>query len=137
MMNLSGSKECTVKWQYRTILFEFQKDGLLGDKYIDDEDVESTLNEQGARGWELVNVALVQEGLLAFFKRSVAGVPVNSMVETVDDAHPGAPAAPETSAVSAEQLQQQEREHIARLESQRRETMAALDDDLVGSIKIS
>ena len=42
-------------WQYRTILFEFQKDGLLGDKYVDDEEVEKILNEQGEQGWELVS----------------------------------------------------------------------------------
>lgn len=58
-----------MNWQYRTILFEFQKDGLLGDKYVDDEDVEKVLNEQGEQGWELVSVAAVQEGLLTFFKR--------------------------------------------------------------------
>ena len=56
-------------WQYRTILFEFQKDGLLGDKYVDDEEVEKILNEQGEQGWELVSVTAVQEGLLTFFKR--------------------------------------------------------------------
>jgi hypothetical protein len=58
-----------VIWQYRTILFEFQKDGLLGDKYVDDEEVEKVLNEQGEQGWELVGVTAVQEGLLTFFKR--------------------------------------------------------------------
>ena len=56
-------------WRYRTILFEFAKDGLLGDKYIDDEEVEKTLNELGTRSWELVNVSLLQEGLLAILKR--------------------------------------------------------------------
>jgi hypothetical protein len=56
-------------WRYRTILFEFAKDGLLGDKYIDDEEVEKTLNELGTRNWELVSVSLLQEGLLAILKR--------------------------------------------------------------------
>ena len=55
-------------WQYRTILFEYHKDGLLGDKYIDDEEVERVLNEQGEEGWELVTVTPVQEGLLSFLK---------------------------------------------------------------------
>lgn len=58
-----------VRWRYRTILFEFHKDTVFGDKYIDEEDVEKTLNEQGARGWELVNVTLLREGLLAFCKK--------------------------------------------------------------------
>jgi len=60
-----------VKWQYKTILFEFRKDGLLGDRYIDDEDTENVLNEQGGQGWELVSVTPVQEGLLSFFKRAL------------------------------------------------------------------
>lgn len=51
------------------MLFEYQKDGLLGDKYIDDEQLEKTLNDQGNTGWELIAVTPVQEGLLAFFKR--------------------------------------------------------------------
>lgn len=58
-----------MKWHYRTILFEFQKDGLLGDRYIDDDEMEVVLNEQGEKGWELVSVTPVQEGLLSFFKR--------------------------------------------------------------------
>ena len=58
-------------WRYRTILFEFAKDGLLGDKYIDEEEMEKSLNELGRRSWELVNVSLIQEGLLAIMKRSV------------------------------------------------------------------
>lgn len=58
-------------WEYQTILFEFRKDGLLGDKYIDDADVENTLNEQGKLGWELVNVTPVQDGLLSFLKKEI------------------------------------------------------------------
>lgn len=60
-----------VQWQYRTILFEFQKDGLLGDKYIDDDEMEQVLNDYGGKGWELVSVTPVQEGLLSFFKRDM------------------------------------------------------------------
>lgn len=58
-----------MNWQYQTILFEFQKDGLLGDKYVDDEEMDKILNEQGEQGWELISVTAVQEGLLTFFKR--------------------------------------------------------------------
>ena len=41
------NKEEKVYWQYRTILFEYQKDGILGDKYLDDEEMEKVLNQQG------------------------------------------------------------------------------------------
>ena len=58
-------------WQYRTMLFEFTKDGLLGDKYVDDEEMEKTLNQLGGKGWELVNVTLLQDGVLAFLKKPV------------------------------------------------------------------
>lgn len=58
-----------MNWLYRTILFEFQKDGLLGDRYIDDDEMENVLNEHGEKGWELVSVTPVEEGLLAFMKR--------------------------------------------------------------------
>ena len=27
-------------WQYQTVLFEFSKNGLLGDRYMDDEEIE-------------------------------------------------------------------------------------------------
>ena len=58
-------------WQYKTVLFEFTKDGILGDRYVDDEEMEKTLNELGRQSWELVNVSLLQDGLLAFLKRVV------------------------------------------------------------------
>ena len=60
-----------MNWQYRTILFEFQKDGLLGDRYIDADEMEQVLNEQGKKSWELVSVTPVQEGLLSFLKREL------------------------------------------------------------------
>ena len=38
---VSGSvqphREQKMLWKYRTILFELTKDGLLGDRYVDDE----------------------------------------------------------------------------------------------------
>ncbi|NOX81235.1 MAG: DUF4177 domain-containing protein [Deltaproteobacteria bacterium] len=115
-----------VQWQYRTILFEFQKDSLLGDKYIDDEELETTLNEQGESGWELVAVTPVREGILSFFKRmkQPAGPKVKS------------PAAGKQTVVTAEQLQREEKEHIRRLEQERREAMLRQEQDLIGEIKI-
>jgi len=127
----------TVQWQYRTILFEFQKDGLLGDKYIDDEEVEALLNEQGTRSWELVNVTMIQEGLLAFCKRQVPGTA--GTIQQVEVRRPAAANVEmeKPEPVNAETLQRHEREHIRQLETQRRETMSALERDAVGEIKIS
>nr|WP_320012793.1 DUF4177 domain-containing protein [uncultured Desulfobulbus sp.] len=56
-------------WQYQTVLFEFSKNGLLGDRYMDDEEIEKTLNTLGKEGWELVNVSLLEDGLLAILKQ--------------------------------------------------------------------
>ena len=58
-----------MRWRYRTILFEFHKDKVFGEKYIDEDEVENILNQQGAAGWELVNVSSLREGLLAFCKK--------------------------------------------------------------------
>ena len=58
-----------MRWRYRTILFEFHKDKVFGEKYIDEEEIENSLNEHGAAGWELVNVSPLREGLLAFCKK--------------------------------------------------------------------
>jgi hypothetical protein len=60
-----------VQWQYKTILVEFQKDGLLGDKYIDEEETEAVLNGEGRHGWELVTATLVPEGMLLFCKKEL------------------------------------------------------------------
>lgn len=81
-----------MRWQYRTVVFEFQKDGLLGDRFIDDEEVENTLNEQGRAGWELVSATMVQEGLLTLLKRPERGPAGNIGA----DPEPDRTAAPES-----------------------------------------
>ncbi len=59
-----------MQFRYRTILFEFQKDGILGDRFIDGDRVEEKLNRMGQAGWELVSVANVRDGLLAILKKT-------------------------------------------------------------------
>lgn len=124
-----------MQWQYRTILFEFQKDGLLGSQYVDDEIMEKTLNEQGELGWELVSVTAIAEGLLAFCKRPVrAGATVDVSIEK----EPQETETPEeyTENITVASIQEQEREHIQELENQRREEMIERERLLVGEIKI-
>jgi hypothetical protein len=71
-----------VQWQYKTILVGFQKDGLLGDKYIDEEETEAVLNAEGRYGWELVTATLVPEGMLFFCKKELLpGEEPESMAE--------------------------------------------------------
>ena len=117
------------RWQYRTILFEFHKDGLLGDKYIDDEEVERTLNEQGLRGWELVSVSMIQEGLLAFCKRPLRQ---GSHQRAIDDQ-----AADDGSSFAVKQLQEREKRYIRELSNREPKDDAGNDPDAVDEIRIS
>lgn len=82
-----------MNWQYRTILFEFQKDGLLGDRYIDDDEMEQVLNEHGRKGWELVSVTPVQEGLLSFFKRTLQQPRKQAVMKSDESVRPPAKSA--------------------------------------------
>ncbi len=127
-----------MNWQYRTILFEYQKDGLLGDRYIDDEEVEATLNEQGQSGWELVSVTQIKDGLLAFCKRPEKKVSVKQqpLHQGVDNSKQQPVQSRVQKVVTAEGLQQKEKEHIIRLEKERQETMKRQEQDLIGGIKI-
>ncbi len=97
-------------WKYRTILFEFTKDGLLGDRYVDDEEMERSLNELGALGWELVNVTLLQDGLLAILKHAAAAdtVTAGPTVRPVAAAAPG----PERAARPPEPVESDDLEEL-------------------------
>ncbi len=78
-----------VQYRYKTIVFEFQKDGLLGDRFIDGDLVERQLNTMGQTGWELVNVAPVHDGLLAFLKKTLKPVARRSSTQTASSPHLG------------------------------------------------
>ncbi len=128
-------------WQYRTILFEFTKDGLLGDKYVDDEDMEKTLNEFGAQGWELVNVSLLQDGLLVFLKRPVEG---DAPVEQPKPAEPEEPPVMQKrpdifsrNRAAAERIYANEREPKHNTDRQRKNVIQTDETDFIGGIKIS
>ncbi len=125
-----------MRWQYRTIIFEFAKDGLLGERYINDEEMEAALNKQGEKGWELVNVVMIQEGLLAVLKKEE-----NKRAEKQDvwKAQPAeeTPQITENERVSVEQIRQQEIGHIKKLEQGRRKRMQENNNDQIGSIRIN
>ncbi len=129
-----------IHWQYRTIVFEFQKDGLLGDRFIDDEGVENTLNEQGRNGWELVSATMIQDGLLTLLKRPAAGTDMDRAVDPVQGnaSVEQAPSATDSQkkATSAVSLQQQEKAYIEDLERRRKQAMEQREQCLVGEIRI-
>ncbi len=127
-----------IRWQYRTIVFEFQKDGLLGDRFIDDEEVEKTLNEQGRDGWELVSATMIQDGLLTLLKRldSETDVPVSISPAHDDQSVQPPPIISRENDSSAAALQQQEKTYIEDLEQQRKQAMEEREQCLVGEIRI-
>ena len=132
-------------WQYRTILFEFTKDGLLGDKYVDDEEMEKTLNQLGGKAWELVNVTLLQDGVLAFLKKParqemvieepVATAPAVSSPPIIKPRP--ALAAPQVSTVEPAYEPEPEPESIRAFERQRKTVARNDEPDFIGGIKIS
>jgi hypothetical protein len=129
-------------WQYRTMLFEFTKDGLLGDKYVDDEEMEKTLNQLGGQSWELVNVALLQDGVLAFLKRPVESDRLGEIVvETVTATPPQPviqpqPVAATPKAPSVERAQEVQ-PPIQGFDWQRKSARRDDESDFIGGIKIS
>lgn len=124
-----------MNWQYRTILFEYQKDGLLGDKYIDDEEMEKVLNEQGEQGWELVSVTSVQEGLLSFFKRVRLPVRREQPGPGIPGTEPVRPAAPQPQVSTARKGEPAK--VPGRTESEHNIGPPGKKTDTVGGIRIS
>lgn len=136
-------------WQYRTILFEFTKDGLLGDKYVDDEEMEKTLNQLGGQAWELVNVTLLQDGVLAFLKKPARQEMVIEEPAAAAPAVPSPPIIKPRPAVAAPQVKtvepayepepepEFEPESIRAFERQRKTVGRNDEPDFIGGIKIS
>jgi len=58
-----------VRWGYKTVHFGLKKDGLLGSTFLDDAEIEETLNEYGRGGWELVAMLETRDGVIAVFKQ--------------------------------------------------------------------
>jgi len=45
-----------MRWAYKTIHYGLKKDGLLGGSFLDEEEVEESLNDYGNSGWELISL---------------------------------------------------------------------------------
>lgn len=61
-----------MRWSYKTVHYELKKEGLLGSAFLDESEVELSLNEYGKAGWELVSILETQEGLIAVFKQPLS-----------------------------------------------------------------
>ncbi|OQX05263.1 MAG: hypothetical protein BWK76_27730 [Desulfobulbaceae bacterium A2] len=119
------------RWHYRTVLFEFQKDGLLGDRYLDDEQVATWLNQAGGEGWELVSVSDVKEGLLLILKRPAGEPAAGGVVARTPES--GLSSAPDNQ---RQRLQRQEQEPARVPEEPRRETPHRREGGFIGEIQI-
>lgn len=126
-----------MNWQYRTIIFEFAKDGLLGERYVNDEDMEQTLNDQGSMGWELVSVVMVQEGLLAVLKRPGNAVASKPRPTAALEEGPGSIKNRVPESMSKEAVTQQEQEHIRSITRAEKQTGGQPEKRHVGDIPIS
>ncbi|SDO83133.1 DUF4177 domain-containing protein [Desulforhopalus singaporensis] len=58
-----------MRWGYKTVHYELKKEGLLGSAFLDEAEVEMSLNEYGRAGWELVSMLETLDGLIAVFKQ--------------------------------------------------------------------
>ena len=58
-----------MRWCYKTVHYELKKEGFLGSSFLDEAEVEQSLNEYGQSGWELVSVTETQDGIIAIFKQ--------------------------------------------------------------------
>lgn len=61
-----------MRWSYKTVHYEMKKEGLLGSAFLDESEVELSLNEYGKAGWELVSILETHDGLIAVFKQPLS-----------------------------------------------------------------
>jgi hypothetical protein len=69
-----------MRWSYKNIHYEYKKEGLLGGAFLDETEIEQSMNEFGQAGWELVALLEVQDGLIATFKQPL-DLPVTRNVQ--------------------------------------------------------
>ena len=70
-----------MRWSYKTVLYELKKEGLLGSAFLDESEIEQSLNEFGATGWELISMLETREGIIAVFKQPLGGVAASPPLE--------------------------------------------------------
>lgn len=75
-----------MRWSYKTVHFELKKEGLLGSAFLDEPEIELSLNQYGKAGWELVSLLETMDGLIAVFKQpfSVDTRSLSSPAESIE-----------------------------------------------------
>ena len=91
MMNLYS--EVIMRWNYKTEHFSLKKEGLLGSAFLDEAEIELSLNEFGKAGWELVSLMEVNDGVIAVFKQPFSNELSHQVVQKDDRVKEVVPAA--------------------------------------------
>ncbi|MGB3211549.1 MAG: DUF4177 domain-containing protein [Desulforhopalus sp.] len=58
-----------MRWSYKTVHYELKKEGILGNSFLDEPEIELSLNQYGKAGWELVSMLETMDGIIAVFKQ--------------------------------------------------------------------
>ncbi len=58
-----------MRWSYKTVHYDLKKEGILGSAFLDESEIELSLNQYGKAGWELVSLLETMDGLIAVFKQ--------------------------------------------------------------------
>lgn len=61
-----------MRWSYKTVHYALKKEGFLGSAFLDESEIEMSLNEYGKAGWELVSLLETLDGLTAVFKQPLS-----------------------------------------------------------------
>ncbi len=81
-----------IRWCYKTVHYDLKKEGFLGSSFLDEAEVEQSLNEYGQSGWELVSITETQDGLIAIFKQPLdsveEGLTVGKVITERDEPEP-------------------------------------------------
>ncbi|MDR3630026.1 MAG: DUF4177 domain-containing protein [Desulfocapsaceae bacterium] len=57
-----------MRWSYKIVHYDYKKEGILGGTFLDEAEIEQSMNEIGKEGWELISLLEVHDGLAATFK---------------------------------------------------------------------
>lgn len=99
-----------MRWCYKTVHFPLKKEGFLGSAFLDEAEVEQSLNEYGQSGWELTSIIETQDGVIAFFKQPLGTKRLNTQsFKETEEVHP--PHFVDEVLDSAEQYEEDELHH--------------------------
>lgn len=88
-----------MRWCYKTVHYEFRKEGLLGSAFLDESEIEESLNQFGRAGWELISLMNMRDGVIAVFKQPLSDTASKDSEESSEDFEE-VPAEPEHHSLS-------------------------------------